>query len=427
MPYNINDEYLCHFMTKRKKHKYIARIEKPNNKAIYFYKLSDYKKYLNKKDTEIKIEGNNQEKSGTIDKKKYEPFDFSEIEKSIQKLLKVKKEEASKNAEISKKINENLEKAMSEQIKDFKEKDDPNKDKYDNSYTDEECLKNARSGMDSTFPEWRSSISETYNEISEKRKEKKEKMTPSMLDTDEGLIEAVSYIYDRKENEPISLLFQRAGLMDESLDGYHPKSFDDLNKIEDETVDNVSVVNDGRFDLYKMTDKNDDAKIDDLDYDKMGYMNKHEYNYGYSHNCAYCSLAYEMRERGYDVEASYVSQYKTSNTTTVIESWYKDGSFTDMDSGTNIQDIEKQILNSQPEGSRGTMNLSSFFSGHSVAYVIENGKVQIIDAQVGEKLPIEQYAWFKNKNYSEINVEYMRTDTLEFTDNALIGVKNRKR
>lgn len=270
-----------------------------------------------------------------------------------------------------------------------KDEVNPNDQKYDNSFSDSEITEHVR----------------------------KELILP-MNYGEESLKDKIQYESKKAPNESLAHYCQRQGLVDETADGFHPESFSDLKKLDEDVNDEM--------DMYCVNYDNLWANKSDGDVDVTGegYPDKYP-SYGYTQNCAYCTLAYDMRQRGYNVEASSVSQ-DTANTEEVIESWYKGGEFTHA-SSTNPKDIEKEILENNPEGSRG--QFCCFWSGgggHSLVYEVKGGEVWIRDCQVGRKMKLKNYNmsqyFTKDRHYRPM---FMRTDNLELTDRSLVGVKNR--
>lgn len=103
-----------------------------------------------------------------------------------------------------------------------------------------------------------------------------------------------------------------------------------------------------------------------------------------SNNCALCTVAYDMRRRGYDViarqNAPITLLYDISKDD--IGVMYKNSK--NVETGTAKNSIER--MSKEPSGSRGALFMSwGTGGGHVVAYEIENGKPVIYDAQVGKK------------------------------------------
>lgn len=202
----------------------------------------------------------------------------------------------------------------------------------------------------------------------------------------------------------------------------------------------------------------------------------------YHQNCANCSVAYDMRSRGYDVKAKphvYSEDYYKNDSVDEIARDYYTGDkqmaklITENKNGTKlwdpdkqtkqaikiassnknvptaydtwpyhsagpsgysmlfgksvnnktyVQQLEKSILKGG-EGSRGIVDFqwAGYNGGHSVAYEVRNNKVVIIDAQSNKEYSISELydcTW---------GMEYLRTDNLEPTNNIKKSVENSKR
>lgn len=172
-------------------------------------------------------------------------------------------------------------------------------------------------------------------------------------------------------------------------------------------------------------------------------------------NCAYCTAAYELRRRGYDVKAaeSIVGvdlfshpdlMFKGAKANLLVDNTDykkdKEGNFILDKNGEKqmsfsaklfpkgiskqqFNEIEKELVK-QGEGARGNIFgtfAGSAFAGHSMAYEIVNGKLCIIDAQSGtvhDGSSILKSAYQDLENFRE--VYYTRTDNLQIND-KLIG------
>lgn len=282
-----------------------------------------------------------------------------------------------------------------------KHKVDPKADKYDNRITTKDAFDNLRqSGL-------YDDVKEAYSEDSSYDKYfKNDKAFEEFLRT--GMEEGTC-----SDKESIADILQRTGFIDEKLPGMHPDSFKDLKKLDKDVDDDV--------DMYCINHDNLYANADEGDIDTDGDGEPDTFcNDGYLNNCAYCTLAYDMRQRGYDVEAS-ASYFETMNDNAEIESWYEGGQFTACESG-DVYEIEKEILATNPEGARGQFGCYWWYGGgHAMVYEVKNGEVWIRDCQHNEKYKLKEYPL---RDYFA-GVDYMRTDNLKLTDRALIGVKNR--
>lgn len=158
------------------------------------------------------------------------------------------------------------------------------------------------------------------------------------------------------------------------------------------------------------------------------------YTYDYSQNCTFCTAAYDLRKRGYDVEANPIS-VPEAYTLDSICSWYKGAeprseatvkamASTVIDNGAYDNNRSKILSNSlekNGEGARGHLCLEwSNGGGHDIVWEVENGKVVYRDCQLNTVVNIDDYL-DRTGNY-----HYVRTDHLEMTDDILRTVRNRK-
>lgn len=170
------------------------------------------------------------------------------------------------------------------------------------------------------------------------------------------------------------------------------------------------------------TGEEDRSQIN-TDYNKTLYNLTRQY--AWSNNCAHCTAAYELRRRGYDVEAA-PAYYTTANTIDEIKSWYKDpqpktAMFDNSSAKASAMLVEKDLLK-QGNGARGQMCMYwRGGGGHSVAYEVKNNKVYLVDCQTNQTLKTEEYFQYAS------GCVYFRTDNLELSDNILKTVRNKKR
>lgn len=165
----------------------------------------------------------------------------------------------------------------------------------------------------------------------------------------------------------------------------------------------------------------------------------------YMMNCPYCTTAYELRRRGYDVEAApnpdgatfwdivdwyegaeifYVGpdgstkslkKYTDMSPKKGTEAWYDDDVVSSSTKYKSPEVIEKSIAKNSGKNSRG--NLCVYWTtggGHSMAYEVDGkGKVTIRDCQTNEIVPMD----YLTRNACNFN--YLRTDNLEITKEIL--------
>ena len=169
----------------------------------------------------------------------------------------------------------------------------------------------------------------------------------------------------------------------------------------------------------------------------------------YDENCAVCTLAYDLRRRGYDVMASSEEVTFTKKhpggglTLSEIQACYKGGEFVTMGDisndnknkgvsgeiksalsngdGTTLGNYMNKELLSHGEGARGhAVFVWTNGGAHDIVWEVENGKVVYRDCQTNKKIKLEEYSSVSKDMY------YMRTDNLQLTDEAMKYVRNRK-
>lgn len=168
--------------------------------------------------------------------------------------------------------------------------------------------------------------------------------------------------------------------------------------------------------------------------------------YDYSMNCSFCTAAYDLRKRGYDVEANPISTVE-AYTIDDICSWYKgaksisnidvrNAHYATVKSRDDIlskKDMLLKSLESNGDGARGHLGLYWLSGeGHDVVWEIENGEAVIRDCQSGKKVEITDGGTgivFNMEGFPPSIVssyEYVRVDNLEPTEDILRTVRNRK-
>lgn len=155
----------------------------------------------------------------------------------------------------------------------------------------------------------------------------------------------------------------------------------------------------------------------------MNAVNKNfstkDYDDTYETNCAYASLAYDMRRRGYEVTAD--NEMSTDTLSSIAEFYEGDRKpkIEPSKNSNNSEAIKENMLKEYPEGSYGYFNVYwKGGGGHSFTWSVENGDVIIRDCQTNEKMPINECYYF---DYTDM-VAHMRTDDLKLSKRALLKV-----
>ena len=150
------------------------------------------------------------------------------------------------------------------------------------------------------------------------------------------------------------------------------------------------------------------------------------YELGRGTNCLYCTTAYEMRRRGYDVQAQQdwvggirgdmpSAMFKGANTELVY-----DISSIPSSSPERLAYSEKatqsliETIEAQGDGARGYIGVQWMDNqgGHSMAYEVINGKMHLIDCQTGDDLYGEDI-WTDRMAYAN-SCTVTRVDNCEF-------------
>lgn len=185
----------------------------------------------------------------------------------------------------------------------------------------------------------------------------------------------LSFNYDIKPKEP------------EKTDGYEdPKTLDDPQRIvdyeyeiEDQTGRNTETVT-TNFDYIpwlegtKLKDGPSSVKED------CAAVNPHYgEEAGYGINCAWCTTAYDLRRRGYDVEAPSVTHGMTFAEETQL---YKDTTMADWKTPHNNEELFEQIAE-EGNGARGRLSVlwNDGTGGHAMAWEVVNNIPYVIDCQ----------------------------------------------
>lgn len=154
-----------------------------------------------------------------------------------------------------------------------------------------------------------------------------------------------------------------------------------------------------------------------------------DFNSNSKSNCVLCTMTCEMRRRGYNVTANKAGigyfddevkkmfkNYKTEHIESIDTHRIKqkNGEVT----GSFAKSVVERIEKSQPEGARGNLSVTWGAAygggGHSMYYVIKNGKMVIYDGQSG-KIYSNPEKILKNCSSADIG----RLDNLKFDKNGI--------
>lgn len=160
-----------------------------------------------------------------------------------------------------------------------------------------------------------------------------------------------------------------------------------------------------------------DPSVDVLDRSmQMSEINeKYDEGISYQMNCMNCTAAYELRCRGYDVEAGpNPSGYDLVD----ISNWYVDPKIIDLPPGKGVTAkgfADSIVENSGPNSRGNIMVVWEEGGGHSMAYEVDaDNKLTIIDNQVNSIADLDKLVDMKSPT------SWMcRTDNLELKEGVL--------
>lgn len=375
----------------RKKHKYIARVLGKNNKYRYFYVQSEYEAYLagvqkRKFSSDYKI--SDSEREDIKNTKKLEKQYGDQVYRSADEYeVQIVKDN------VTKSVLDILKKTASKFSKSGKTQ------KLSNNILDIPSASLKKDGS---------------KEGKLKRvKSNKKKVTTKPLKGHKYIAKVkisdgtYRYFYDQDE--------YNAYLKKKEYQKDSPSFMDGFKKTpstetSEEAMAKINPHVDWSYSQYKYYNDLPDEQIKKLkDSGKVSQKTVGD-TQAYDMNCMNCTTAYELRRRGYDVEAG---AWRESNTRYAsLENWYEGVKIKAVDKPKNLI---KAIKNDNPPGSRGNLMVQwNNGGGHSMAYEVDSkGKVHILDPQTNsvideDKLPdLISYA------------NYARTDNLKLKKGVL--------
>lgn len=209
-------------------------------------------------------------------------------------------------------------------------------------------------------------------------------------------------------------------------------------------------------DFMKKIKKIDKNKIFSTDENQAATNPNYDpYDKDYSENCIKCTATYELRMRGYDVEADSANVKEQSSVD--LDNWYKDAKHYEIQSDGTVKDvslskknklfnaidtifsdisekynkqysgntIKNSITKNSPPNSRGNINVYwKGGGGHSMAYEVNTkGEVILRDTQTNK-------VYKTKKDFDDLasninHAEFTRTDNLELRKDILQNVKRK--
>lgn len=160
----------------------------------------------------------------------------------------------------------------------------------------------------------------------------------------------------------------------------------------------------------------DDLKRVNPDYYKQ--------NEAVTHNCMLCTSTYDLRRRGYEVTAARTEE---GFSTSLVKKWYPNAKIKTVNGSDQYGrfDTQRQIdnvvseLTKQGNGARGNIMVhwKGTGGGHSMAYEVRDGSLNIIDAQTGKAYTKPEQIL---KNCGN-GIQYARLDNVAFDKKQIKG------
>lgn len=165
----------------------------------------------------------------------------------------------------------------------------------------------------------------------------------------------------------------------------------------------------------KVENEKKDLKVINPNYKKNISVFASKEELAYNKNCVNCVIAYDLRQRGYDVEARSFLECDVRRKANKL--WENSDKRKKIG---NIKQFMDEVAKTE-ENSRYFLGHLDKTMNHALIAECEDGKVKIIDAQSGNEYnEIEEIT-----NIITSNVEYWRIDDLEVTQTAYNACKKR--
>ena len=334
-------------------------------------------------------------------------------------------------------------------------------DARDNAYKDNDISERERRSI-AFYKKELDSVNEKYSDALEKY----EKENQEYLKTPLGVIENAA----KKGKEFFSKLFEKPKSLEELMREAALKEYAEQREkeeaervvkeeadrkkkgkyVEDQTEERMTIRIPELYNLLKSLKKDNPlpdlplkTKATTLDED-MEAINPNYYTNNksqYNENCGACTIAYDLRRRGYDVAAVDEDTYhKSGGTLNDLVDCYDNAKLIDQSYIAKKYNISKESLSEHPtkelvscmekemlsggEGARGNfLTVWSLGGGHSISWEVENGEIVYRDCQSNEKVDIDKWLGLSNEFY------YFRTDNLtpneRIADYVLSYARNR--
>lgn len=391
----------------KKNHKYIARVPNENRKGYrYFYTVKEYEAYLKSIDdpdlvdvTDIVEKAKELENEYNSDK-----TDYAKQKKLEDEIDEINDKLYFRDEDAYEVIDKHGDEQVSERKKNLKDENDSRKGTLADSLA-------KKSMTEITVKD-----DETQDPI---KAEREHKYVAKIKINDKW-----RYFYD--EDEYRTYMERKSYIQNE------PEFMQDIPKLkEPETAEEAAAnVNPHyKFSYDKYMDKDNASKLGErnqgVQKDGKYYIDQKASNEAgdrnaFTMNCFRCTQTYELRRRGYDVEATAQKNASKNGSqyTDDLSKIYKNPKINhykakDLKSGT---DLENAIKSQGSKSSRGCLDVYwTLGGGHSVAYEIDKkGKVKILDTQTGKSYTANQ---FYKLGIREAQV--CRTDNLALREDVL--------
>ena len=143
----------------------------------------------------------------------------------------------------------------------------------------------------------------------------------------------------------------------------------------------------------------------------------------YKNNCISCALAYDLRRRGYDVEAMPIDTTSATNGSLPVQLGFYKGEKLETfevpkDPDVAVKQFSNRILK-YGDDSRGMLRIRwENGDGHAVVWEVDDGSVVVRDPQNNTIVDLSDYVRRAKTFY------YFRTDNLDPTEKVTRFVKN---